>query len=96
MILWLTFYFAFRSNRQAMWRHCAFMGVIAGIVSASFDYYSIHSEWNQKLHPEYAILVNNIGLMATAMLLDFVLYVSGALGICWFGWLCRWAFVWSK
>jgi hypothetical protein len=96
MLTWLAFYFAFRSSRQSMWRNCAIVGIIAGIVGAYFDWNNMHSDWGQRLHPEYAIAASNNGLMAIAMLLDFLEYFFAALAICGFGWICRWLFIWRK
>jgi hypothetical protein len=30
------------------------------------------------------------------MLLDFVWALFAVLSICWFGWICRWCFIWHK
>jgi len=89
--MWLAFYFAFRSKRQNMWRDCSILGIITGIVNACFDWYTFQNP--PLYHPEYAIVANNLRLMGTAMLLDFVWGLFAVLGICWFGWLCRWLFI---
>jgi hypothetical protein len=95
MLTWLAFWFAFRSKRENMWRDCAIYGVIAGIVTAFFDWQTMRhgEEWG---HPEYAAIANNSRLIATAMLLDFFWAFFAVLGICWFGWICRWCFIWRK
>lgn len=83
-----------------MWRNCAIVGIIAGIVSACFDWHTMH--WGAKdalqsaIHPEYAIVAGNNGLMAISMLIDFIYALFVALAICGFGWLCRWCFIWHK
>jgi hypothetical protein len=96
MLTWLAFWFAFRSKREDMWRHCAIVGVIAGILTACWDWSTFHSEWQIRLHPEYAIAANNGRLMATMVLLDFLWAFGAVLSICWFGWICRWLFIWRK
>src|SRR5260370_515237 len=96
MLVWLAFYFAFRSSRETMWRNCAIVGIIAGIVSACFDWNTMHSVWGQTVHPEYAIVAGNNGLMAISILIDFIYALFVTLAICSFGWLCRWCFIWYK
>jgi hypothetical protein len=96
MLTWFAFWFAFRSPREKMWQHCGIVGIIAGAVNAYLDYQNVHSDLTRRLHPEYAVVDNHPGLMATGMLLDFVLALAAVLSICWFGWLCRWCFIWRK
>jgi hypothetical protein len=91
---WLALYFAFRSKRENIWRNCGILGIIAGIVSALWDWNLMH--WDQPWHPEYAIVAGNSRLMAIAMLFDFVWGLCATLSIGWFGWICRWCFIWSK
>jgi len=71
MLIWLAFWFAFRSKRENMWRDCGILGIIAGIVNAFFDWQTMHhgEAWR---HPEYAAIANNSRLLAMAMLIDFV------------------------
>ncbi len=95
MLVWVALYFAFRSKRENIWRNCGILGIIAGIVTAIFDWQTMHhgEQWG---HPEYAIVAGNSRLMATAMLFDFVWGLCATLSIGWFGWICRWCFIWSK
>jgi len=89
MLTWFAFWFAFRSPREKMWQHCGIVGIIAGAVSAYLDYQNVHSDLTRRSHPEYAFVDNHPGLMATGMLLDFVLALAAVLSICWFGWLLQ-------
>jgi hypothetical protein len=79
-----------------MWRNCAIVGIIAGIVSACLEWNTMRSDWGQLSHPEYAIVARNNGLMAISLLIDFIYALFAALAICSFGWLCRWCFIWYK
>jgi hypothetical protein len=94
MLTWLAFYFAFRSKRENMWQHCAIVGMIAAIITAWWDWNTFHNP--PLTHPEYAAVANNSSLMATMLLLDFIWVLSGYFAICWFGWICRWLFIWRK
>jgi S1-C subfamily serine protease len=91
LFAWLAFfYFAFWSKRENMWRNCAVVGIIAGIVSAWYDWYLMHSR------PEYTLVANDIQLITIAMVADFAIALLIALAVCGFGWICRWVFIWRK
>src|SRR3977135_1271951 len=84
----ITFWFAFNAKRENMWLGCAMVGIIAGVLGASYNWTLMHSSLG------YAPFAHTTRLMS--MILGIILSVLKALAICGFGWICRWLFIWRK